>query len=79
MSTHVEVRLPTAVRTPRGARWVGQLIDVIQAFSRAWSETQKIRVRERNAAWVRDYANRIAATDPGMAADLRAAVDRELG
>lgn len=64
---------------PRGAVWVGELIDTFNAYRAAASATSEARNRARNAADVRRYADRLRASDPGMAADLHAAVDRYIG
>jgi len=79
MSTQVHVIVPAAVDAPRGAVWFGQAFDTLRSFGKAVRASAESRRRARDAATVRDYALQIEKTDPGMAADLRAAVDRHLG
>lgn len=79
MTTQVTVVVPSAPVMPRGAVWVGKLIDTFNAYRVASAATNDVRTRARHAAEVRRHADRLSVSDPGMAADLRAAVDRYLG
>jgi len=76
MSTHVTVHAPVRVAAPRGAIWVGRLVDATQALLRAMRAERQARQRAREAAAVRAYARELESTMPGMAADLYAAADR---
>ncbi len=79
MSTRAHVIVPSNVEAPRGAVWFGQALDAVRAFGTAARASAQARRRARDAASVREYAMYLEKTDPGMAADLRAAVDRHLG
>lgn len=79
MSSQVNVIVPAAIDAPRGALWFGQAFDALRALGTAVRASADARRRSRDAVAVRDYARLIEKTDPGMAADLRAAVDRHLG
>lgn len=79
MSTQVHVIVPASVEAPRGAVWFGQAFDALRSLGKAVRASAETRRRSRDAVAVREYALQIEKTDPGMAADLRAAVDRHLG
>ena len=51
----------------------------MRAFGTAARASAAARRRARDAMIVRDYAMQIEHVDPGMAAALRAAVDRHVG
>jgi hypothetical protein len=76
MSTSITITAPTTVRVPRGALWVGQAIDAIQAFRRAARATRAQRQLAQDAMDVRALAAQLERSMPSMAADLRAAADR---
>lgn len=79
MNTKVSVISPSHTAAPRGANWVGLAFDALRAGIKALRATQLMQRRRIDAAWLRNYANQIQASDPGMAADLRAAADRHTG
>ncbi len=79
MSTQVNVIVPANIEAPRGAVWFGQAVDAARSFAAAVRASAKARRQTRDAVAVRQYAVYLEKTDPGMAADLRAAVDRQLG
>jgi hypothetical protein len=79
VSTQLTVVVPPRTLTPRGAVWVGQFIDTFKAYRAAARATSLAKETARDAAAVRRYADSLRLTNPGMAADLYAAVDRQLG
>ncbi len=79
MSSQVHVIVPPAIAAPRGAVWFGQAFDALRSLRTAVRASAEARRRSRDAVAVRAYALQIEKTDPGMAADLRAAVDRHIG
>ncbi len=78
MNTRVNV-LSSGIATPRGSSWIAQVADAVRSFGTAARASAAARRRVRDAMIVRDYALQIEHVDPGMAADLRAAVDRHIG
>ena len=78
--SHITLTVPPPITAPRGAVWAAALsYAALEAVSRAWrtsGEDQKGLRRGREAAALRRYADEVAATDPGFAADLYAAADR---
>ena len=79
MSTRITVITPVPVSPPPAVAWIGSLIDTTQAFGKAWRATVKARQLARDTAELRAYVAQLERTDPGMAADLRAALDRQRG
>ena len=76
MSTSITILAPTTVRVPRGARWVGQAVEAIQAYRRAARASRERRQLVQDAMTVRALAADLERSMPGMAADLRAAAHR---
>jgi hypothetical protein len=76
--------IPAAVRTPRGAQWAAGGAAAVWRLLSHWAVSGRRRAEPSSAhhetvhaaAAVRAMAQRYAATDPGFAADLRAAADR---
>ena len=79
MSTQLTVIVPPRTRVPRGAVWVGQLIDTFKAYREAARATSLAKQRSLDEAAVRRYADSLRRTDPGMAEDLYGAIDRHVG
>ena len=76
MSTSINVIIPTTVRAPRGAQWVGQAVEAFRAYRLAARATREQRALRKDAQAVRELAAALERSMPGMAADLRAAADR---
>lgn len=76
MTTFVDVHVPAQPAIPRGALFLGRLIDTVQALTRAWRAERALRERAREAHQVRELARRLQASDPGAASDLRCMADR---
>ena len=74
--------IPAAVRTPRGAEWAARGAAAVWRLLSHWAVSRRAEPSSADhqavhaAAAVRAMAQRYAATDPGFAADLRAAADR---
>ena len=72
---------PTRLAIPRGALWFGTLaaalIDALKRIDQ-WQLVRRAR-RTNDVEDVLAWANRIEASDPGFAADLRGAALREAG
>ena len=69
---------PTRLVVPRGALWLGNLAGLLITQLRAldsWLLSTK-QQEPKNAEEVLAWASRIEATEPGFAADLRAAALR---
>ena len=79
MSTQLTVVVPPRTLTPRGAVWIGELIDTFKAYRAAARAASLAKEAELEAAALRRYADSLRETNPGMAADLYAAVDRHIG
>jgi hypothetical protein len=79
MST-VSVYSPVKVSVPRASNLAGnlfaRLLAALQSSPRTPSASQEQAERARDAAAVREYAQRYARHDPRFAADLMAAADR---
>jgi hypothetical protein len=60
----------TVVPVPRGARWIAD------AFTALWVALERQGERRARRA-LAEAADRYEASDPGLAADLRAALTRE--
>lgn len=70
------VGVPSAA-PQRGARWGAALfLAAWQGLAGLFSARQRTLTRAEEAAEVREMARRLAASDPGFAADLMAAADR---
>lgn len=78
-STTITVQIPAPRSIPRGATLVGALYDAVVSYRRYRAEANRLRQRAHDAEAVRRYAALIQGSDPGMAADLRAAADRHVG
>jgi hypothetical protein len=71
---------PTRLAIPRGAIWLGSFAAaLIHALRRLdnWLLSER-RDNPKTAEEVMDWANRIESTEPGFAADLRAAALRSM-
>jgi hypothetical protein len=74
--------VPAAVPAPRGAEWAARGAVAVWRLLSHWAAGRRAEPSSatheamRAAAAVRAMAQRYAATDPGFAADLRAAADR---
>ena len=71
---------PTRLVIPRGSLWLGTLAAaMINGLRRldTW-QLSKQRVEPKNAEDVMAWASRIESTEPGFAADLRAAALRSM-
>jgi hypothetical protein len=77
-STTITVQIPAPRSIPRGATLVGAIYDAVVSYRRYRAEANRLQRRSHDAAAVRRFAARIQHTDPGMAADLRAAADRHI-
>ena len=71
--------ISTGIEAPRGGAWIAQVGDAFQSLRAAMRASAAARRRVRDAVAVREYARQIESVDPGLAADLRAAVDRQFG
>jgi hypothetical protein len=78
-TTTITVQTPAPRSIPRGATLVGAIYDAVVSYRRYRAEANRLRQRAVDADSVRRFAARIQNTDPGMAADLRAAADRHVG
>lgn len=66
---------PATIATPRGATWAAEAaVALADALRRLFTPRPRAAIEDVEA--VRAYANRLRASDPGMAADLFAAADR---
>ncbi|MED5622057.1 hypothetical protein [Ideonella sp. BN130291] len=77
MSTYLHIQVPAQTAIPRGAVLVGRLIETFQAYAKARKAERKLRERAHDARRVRELANRLQSSDPGMASDLRCMLDRD--
>lgn len=78
-TTTITVQTPAPRSIPRGATLVGAIVDAVIAYRRYRAEAARQAKRAADAEAVRSFAARIQNSDPGMAADLRAAADRHIG
>lgn len=76
MSTYLNVQAPAQPAFPRGALFIGRLFDTLQAYRKAHQAQRELHQRARDAVRVRALAAALEKSDPGMASDLRCAVDR---
>ncbi len=78
--THLTVLSPVAVTAPmaadRAATLFVGLLDWMQRRIAHRAERRQLRLRNEEAASLREYALRISSRDPRYAADLLAAADR---
>lgn len=78
--TTITVHAPEQVAEPRGARIAAALaVRVLAWFEKVGRERAERALRQQrlaDGAWVRGYAQKWRASDPGFAADLQAAADR---
>jgi hypothetical protein len=78
--TTISVYTPAKVAVPRAANLAAslatRLLSAFQRSSQVRGENQQQAERARDAAAVREYAQRYARHDPRFAADLMAAADR---
>jgi len=72
---------PTRMTVPRGALWLGKLTAVLLSSLRKLDRWQLSLQRQepQTAEEVMAWAKRIERTEPGFAADLRAAAMRSAG
>lgn len=76
MSTYLHVQAPARPASPRNAPFLGRLLEAVQAYLKAQRAQHEARQRVRDAMRVRALADSMQPYDPGMASDLRCAVDR---
>jgi hypothetical protein len=77
MSTYLHIHTPVQPAIPRGALFVGRLIDTFQACAKALKAEHALRQRARDVRQVRELASRLQSSDPGMASDLLCMLDRD--
>jgi hypothetical protein len=77
-TTTITVQIPAPRSIPRGATLVGAIYDAVVSYRRYRAEATRLRQRSVDADAVRRYAATLQNSDPGMAADLRAAADRHI-
>lgn len=71
---------PTRLAVPRGSIFLGKLAAALISGLRHLDNWQLRQLRDepKTAAGVMNWANRIEATEPGFASDLRAAAMRSM-
>ena len=81
MSASMTFGRPARLTIPRGSQWVaagfGMLIDGLRRLDR-WQLSLVQKHEPRSADEVLEWAARIEPTEPGFAADLRAAALRSM-
>jgi hypothetical protein len=76
MSTTLHVHAPAQPVTSPAHTFFGRIAEVFHAYVKAYGAQRELRQRWRDAARLRALADHLQKSDPGMASDLRCAIDR---